>query len=232
MLLKNFSILARVYPKFKIPYENDNVFYCCVPNGNCENQQSIDLWELNYEAILTIDDKIAWDTLSSGTFITICFYCAYTLVQKRETKKCRKKQQTNIEWRGWVGRDPVVLFSKNNTPHLTPITESGMTKPLNPKLRPGFELLFVLVHNYVILNILEYYQSNTLQIEVYLVMLRSFLGAVCILPKGTNEKAGLKPDKTSFTTWQIWQAKETAVTPLGSCIKLFSDQQYKVNVCH
>lgn len=46
-------------------------------------------------------------------------------------------------------------------------------------------MLFVLVHNYAILNILEYYQSNTLQIEVYLVMLRSFLGAVCILLKGT-----------------------------------------------
>lgn len=185
MLLKDFSILSRVCPKFKIPYENDNVFYCCVPNGNCENQQSIDLWELYYEAILTIDDRIAWDTLSSGTFITICFYFACNLLQKGETKKCRKKQQTNIEWRGWVGRDPVVLFSKNNTPHLTPITESGMTKPLIPKLRPRFELLFVLVHNYAILNILEYYQSNTLQIEVYLVMLRSFLGAVCILLKGT-----------------------------------------------
>lgn len=146
---------------------------------------NLDLWELNYEAILTIDDKIAWDTLSSGTFITICFYFACNLLQKGETKKCRKKQQTNIDWRGWVGRDPVVWFSKNNTPHLTPITESGMTKPLIPKLRPRFELLFVLVHNYAILNILEYYQSNTLQIEVYLVMLRSFLGVVCILLKGT-----------------------------------------------
>jgi len=71
--------------------------------------------------------------------------------KKGKRKNEGKSKQINIEWRGWVGRDPVVLFSKNNTPHLTPITGSGMTKPLIPKLRPGFELLFVLAHNDAIL---------------------------------------------------------------------------------
>ena len=72
--------------------------------------------------------------------------------KRGKRKNVGKNKQTNIEWRGWVG-DPVVLFSKNNTPHLTPITESGMTKLLIPKLRPGFGLLFVLVHNDAILLI-------------------------------------------------------------------------------
>lgn len=47
-----------------------------------------------------------------------------------------------------------------------------------------------------------------------------------------NKKAGLKPDKTSFyDLTNMGRLKETAVTLLGSCTKLFSDQQYKVNVC-